>query len=407
MKKILIINHFAGIPGINASGQRHFHFARVLSDEGYNVHLITSKNNYQVKNKKLNESFLSIEGVNVHFVNEVHSKKVNLFVKLVRAFSFSINLNFFLKKRFSKDKIDLIIASSPDLFTAFVGKNHAKKMKSKFLLEIRDIWPLTQQIIHKFSRFHPVIVLFRLIERNLYKNADFIISNLRNFHKYLEDIKISKPFKHIHAFEVEHESIKFDSSIYDQLPGIDKYKHFGIYAGTIGKLYGLEQIINNFPGEVKSRVAILFIGSGDYFESLKVHTSKIENGNFYLIERTENKSELLYLYNKASFGISLSNNFQELYKYGLNPVKVFDYMKNSLFTIGIGPYHYAGMKDSKGLVSIPFNDKNAFSKKILKISKMNKVEIEELGKMNKEFGELHFNAKSALEKFILVVRSLI
>ena len=98
MKTILIINHFAGIPGINASGQRHFHFAKVLSNEGYNVHLITSKNNYQVKKNKLDESYKYVKGVNVHFVEEFNSKKVNLFVKLIRAFSFSINLNYFLKK---------------------------------------------------------------------------------------------------------------------------------------------------------------------------------------------------------------------------------------------------------------------------------------------------------------------
>tara|TARA_B100001057_G_scaffold461842_1_gene514245 strand:- start:2919 stop:4142 length:1224 start_codon:yes stop_codon:yes gene_type:complete len=407
MKNIIIINHFAGIPGINASGKRHFNFAKVLSEEGYNVSLITSKNNYQVKNNNLNKSFLHIDGVNVHFVDEFNSKKVNLFVKLLRAFSFSFNLNCFLKRRFSKEKIDLVMASSPDLFTAFVGKNYAKQIKAKFLLEIRDIWPLTQQIIHRFSRFHPVIVLFKLIEKNLYKNADHIISNLRNFNEYLIQNKISKPFSHIHAFEVSNDNKKLDSLLYDKLPQISNYKHFGIYAGTIGKLYRLEQIIENFPVEASSEVAIIFIGSGDNFLSLKNKLSEIENKNFFLLDRTEDKSQLLYLYEKASFGISLSNNFEELYKYGLNPVKVFDYMKNSLFTIGIGPYHYAGMKNSKGLISIPFNDKIAFEDIILKIRDMDKSEIKKLGRKNKEFGEKYFSSTKALDKIISIVRSLI
>lgn len=406
MKTILIINHFAGIPGINASGQRHFHFAKVLCNEGYNVHLITSKNNYQVKNNKLDQSYKYIKGVNVHFVEEFNSKKVNLFVKLIRAFSFSINLSYFLKKTFSKEKIDLIIASSPDLFTAFIGKNFSKKKNAKFLLEIRDIWPLTQKIIYKFHKFHPVIVLFRIIEKNLYKNSDYIISNLRNFNKYLIENNVNKPFEHIHAFEFSEDRI-LDPSLFNKLPQIKNYKHFGIYAGTIGKLYGLEQIVNNFPPKAKSKVAIIFIGSGDNFESLKNTLSDTNNSNFFLLERTENKSELLYLYKKASFGISLSNNFQELYKYGLNPVKVFDYMKSSLFTIGIGPYHYAGMENSKGLVSIPFNDKIAFSNIILKISDMDINEIKRLGIKNKEFGEKNFSSVKASEKIISVVRSLI
>lgn len=406
MKNILIINHFAGIPGINASGQRHFHFAKVLSNEGYNVHIVTSKNNYQVKNNKLDESYKYIKGVNVHFVEELNSKKVNLFVKLIRAFSFSINLNYFLKKTFSKEKIDLIIASSPDLFTAFIGKNFSRKKNAKFLLEIRDIWPLTQKIIYKFHKFHPVIVLFRIIEKNLYKNSDYIISNLKNFNKYLIENNIDKPFEHIHSFESDEDRI-LDPSLFNKLPQIKNYKHFGIYAGTIGKLYGLEQIVNNFPSKAKSKVAIIFIGSGDNFESLKNTLSDTNYSNFFLLERTENKSELLYLYKKASFGISLSNNFQELYKYGLNPVKVFDYMKSSLFTIGIGPYHYAGMENSKGLVSIPFNDKIAFSNIILKISAMDLSEIKKLGIKNKEFGEKNFSSVKASEKIISVVRSLI
>jgi len=406
MKTILIINHFAGIPGINASGQRHFHFAKALSNEGYNVHLVTSKNNYQVKKNKLDKSYQYINGVNVHFVEEFKSKKINLFIKLIRAFSFSINLNYFLKKTFSKEKIDLIIASSPDLFTAFIGKNFSKRMNAKFLLEIRDIWPLTQKIIYKFHKFHPVIVFFRIIEKNLYNNSDFIISNLRNFNQYLIENNINKPFEHIHSFEFGEEKI-LDPSLYNKLPQIKNFKHFGIYSGTIGKLYGLEQIVNNFPPQAKSKVAIIFIGSGDNFESLKNTFSDTNNNNFFLLERTENKSELLYLYNKASFGISLSNNFQELYKYGLNPVKVFDYMKSSLFTIGIGPYHYAGMENSKGLVSIPFNDKIAFSNIILKICDMNIEEIKKLGIMNKEFGEKNFSSVKALEKIISIVRKMI
>ena len=66
--------------------------------------------------------------------------------------SFSKIFSFdFIFGKIALKKVDIVYASSPDLFSSLVAYYIAKRKKAKFILEIRDIWPLSQISLHKFS----------------------------------------------------------------------------------------------------------------------------------------------------------------------------------------------------------------------------------------------------------------
>ena len=90
-------------------------------------------------------------------------------------FSFNLFKYLFFNKKFGK--VDYVIASSPDLFTGFISYLFAKKHLSKFIFEVRDIWPLSQIELHNFSKYHPMIIIFKFIENLLHRKADIVISN--------------------------------------------------------------------------------------------------------------------------------------------------------------------------------------------------------------------------------------
>jgi len=88
----------------------------------------------------------------------------------------------------SLEKPDLIIANSPDPITAFAALRLARRKKIPFILHLGDLWPQALQEIGQISRFHPVILLFKWIEKYLYRNADAIISPLPESGSYVESI---------------------------------------------------------------------------------------------------------------------------------------------------------------------------------------------------------------------------
>ena len=113
MKKILIINHFAGIPKKNESSMRHFYIAKKFNNNGFDCSIITSKNSY-VSNKKIIENEKLFNGVKYFFIDEKNFKKNNLFIKLLRMFNFSFNLFYYLFLNRRKHKVDLVVVSSSD-----------------------------------------------------------------------------------------------------------------------------------------------------------------------------------------------------------------------------------------------------------------------------------------------------
>ena len=164
-------------------------------------------------------------------------------------FGFAFNLFSFLFFKKRLPKADYILASSPDLFTCFVSYIYSIKTSSKFILEIRDIWPLTQITVHNLSKFNVLAIILRAIELFLHKKSDLVISNLPNYERYLADHKIQfKRYEYIpQVIDTEYYDNNYKMVKLEQ-PHLNIFKSFknvGIYAGTIGHYYGLDNIIKS------------------------------------------------------------------------------------------------------------------------------------------------------------------
>lgn len=403
-KQLVIINHFAGIPNINEQSLRHFIIAEKLQEYNFDVTIICSQNHYNspIKNKFKHYEKIKIEGINYIFVDEIIFKKKNLFTKAINMFYFAINLfaKFFLGKiRFSR-KIDYVFSSSPDLFTAFVGLIFAKFHRSKHILEIRDIWPLSQIVHHNFSNFHPLILFMKGIENFLYKNSDIIISTCHNFDRYLKEKNYNKPFLFIPPLVK-----KFD---YTQNKKIFKhFEHFekiGIYAGTIGNFYGLETIVKNFPRQFEDKIGILLIGGGDAYDKIKKMIIDYKRKNFFIMPQI-NHDILVSYYNLANFAIAKIPFADELYQYGINQLKIPDYMYHKLPVLFIGNPNHVCISSDRLIVCSKEDDKsylNSFSK----IYSLSNEELAYEGINNYEYVMENFESSDYVKELIQMMDQL-
>ena len=96
--------------------------------------------------------------------------------------------NFIFSRLSKNNKPDLILVSSMSLWPAIYAVRMRKRYKIPFILEIRDIWPLTPVEVGGFSKRNPFIYIFRKLEKFAYSRADSIISVLSHFNKHLSTV---------------------------------------------------------------------------------------------------------------------------------------------------------------------------------------------------------------------------
>jgi len=172
--KILYYSHFYK-PETGAAVIRGEYFVRALRNAGHDVLIVTPKPNYPhgkilkefrsktvVKNEKENIIYLPIFFVGSH----------SPFGRLLSYVSYStISFFYLLFKRYSPD---VVLSSSPPIFTSLSAVIYSKVKKSKFIFDIRDIWPdigielgiLKKGILTKG---------LSLIEKYILRNSDKII----------------------------------------------------------------------------------------------------------------------------------------------------------------------------------------------------------------------------------------
>ena len=411
MKKILIINHFAGIPKKNESSMRHFYIAKKFNNNGFDCSIITSKNSY-VSNKKIIENEKLFNGVKYFFIDEKNFKKNNLFIKLLRMFNFSFNLFYYLFLNRRKHKVDLVYASSPDLFTCLVSYLYSKSISAKFFLEIRDIWPLSQIEIHNFSRNHPLIFLLTKIEIFLHRKADIVISNLPQYQNYLEDNDINYKryyhlpqmidFKYYSSYQAKNLS-KNHENIFRSFDNV------GIYAGTIGTYYGIEHLINSLrlSNEANdNNLALIIVGSGDFKVMALSLIKKYRIKNIFVIDQV-NRSYLSTLLNKSTFAILSFPEKDNLYKYGIASLKMFDYIYYKIPILSIGLFtKYSILKNAKYKFDASFGSIKKINHQFDVLSKLSLEKRNKIGEENFDILKSNFST-DLIDDFIFETHKIL
>jgi len=317
-------------------------------------------------------------------------------------FYFSTNLliKLIFKKVNFKSKIDYVFSSSPDLFTAFVGTIFAKSYHAKHILEIRDIWPLSQIVHHNYSSMNPLILLMSQIEHFLYRNSNLIISTCHNFDAYLKEKKYNTPFLFIPPL-VKKYKIPKDKIIFDDLKSCEKV---GIYAGTIGNFYELETLVENFPKRLESKIGIILVGSGDAYDKISQLIVRNNSKNFVVLPQI-NHDELSTYYNSSNFAIAKLPHANDLYKYGVNQLKIPDYMYHNLPILFIGnPNHIC--ISNKNLIVCDKDDRHSYSQAFDKIDSLSKYELKTMGEKNYSYVMKNFESSKHVSELINMMNSL-
>jgi glycosyltransferase involved in cell wall biosynthesis len=326
VKRVLIISqHF--YPEIGSHANRIKHLYMQLKKEKFDVKIFTSEPSYP--NKKIyqdgefwDEEMLNGDKENIVRIG-INSRKYSNSILNRLFYYLEVALKFVLLIIKDKQKYDYIFVTSPPIFTGFVGLIAKYRYKSKFILDIRDLWPESLKGVGVFNS--PLILkFFGALEILLYKKSDKIIINSLGFQEYIQ-----------HKANIPKSKIIFipNGAVKEELASIDK-KESGtkkiIYAGNLGLAQNTDLINKLVPLLDEEGIKLTIIGYGvnknQLFNSIKEYKS-------VTIIKPLTRKACFKIISEHDLGLVTLKD-EEVFKTVL-PGKIIDYMTCGVPIVGV------------------------------------------------------------------------
>lgn len=397
-KSIWLINQYLCTPELNGDGHRHSFLAEEFIKKGHDVTLITSSFSHVPYRENKFNGFYKILENNIRTVLVKGNKYSNTqgFSRVLSWMFFCFLLFFIPIKKLPKPDIIIVSSNSllPILNVVFYFKKKFKK--TKFILEIRDIWPLSLIEIGGFSHNNPMIKFLSWVEKLGYRKADHIVSLLMDADDHIKNVLKDKPFKYTwisNGYQIGQTlNCNLKEAIDKQIP---KDKFIIGYAGSLGKANAMEYIIHGVKEMKNNDICLCILGSGNDKKKLIKQADNCNRIVFFdkipknQVQNFLKKCDLLYFSSKKlsiyEFGISANKTFD--YMYAEKPILLSAPTKNNVVELA-----------ECGRVVQP-EDVEEINRVILEIKNMEKSERQKMGKRGKDYLLNHFTYHKLADKY--------
>ena len=180
-------------------------------------------------------------------------------------------------------RADVVVATSPPLFTGLAGLALARLNNAPFVLDVRDLWPAAAVSLNQIPS-KKVIAAGEALERTLYRRAALVTAVTRPFCDHIDRIRGKPPGSVLLPngtlelfFEVDVDGMR--EAIRRQLGGGDRF--LVTFAGTLGIAQALPKVLDA-AAEARD-VAFAFVGDGPLRDSLvrSAHSRGLTNVTFH------------------------------------------------------------------------------------------------------------------------------
>lgn len=370
-------------------GSRHFSLSYEFIKKGLSTIVVTSDSNHLIKPPKLKSTYnliYSQDTIPTIWIKTLKYKNASSFKRVLSWIDFEIKL-FILSFLLKKPKY--VIISSLSILTIINGIVLKKIYEVKFLLEIRDIWPLTLLEIGKFKKQNIFIRLLTYIEKKGYINADSIVGTMPNLKKHIYSYGLQKNVYCIpqgfRPDQIAQNRIKTNKY---KLPN----KFIVGYTGSVGKSNALNTLIDCSLSFLKDdRIHFVIAGNGECLDEFKEKTKN--NSNITFLGKIP-KKDIPVLLSKVDL-LYDSVKKSKIYEFGLSRNKWIDYMLASKPILASYSGFFSMINEAKCGDFVEAENTNELKKFILKYLNMSKSEIVCIGengnkwlKKNRNFNKL-------------------
>lgn len=399
---ILIIHHYAGSP-YHGMAYRVYYLAKEWIKHGHAITIVASSQSHiRAVNPDVKELFTdeNIDGINYIWIR-TRAYAENGIKRVLNMLDF-IKGVYVLIPRLIKEKPDAVIAASTYPLDNYPAHKIAKKSGAKYIYEVRDLWPLSPMEIGGYSRFHPYIIFMQWAENFAYKNVDKVISVLPCAEEYMREHGLT-PGKFAYvpngiSLDEMSKTEPLDEKVKAQIP---EDRFIVGYTGTFGQANSLNTLLEAAAIIQKQNSDIFFvlIGKGPKKNNLLELRKKLSLNNCVILD-TIPKNQVQCAITLFSISAITWNNKDSLYRFGISPNKLFDYMyagKPIIQAIAAGNDI---VRDADCGLTISPRNPEALAEAVLKLHAMTPEERGVLGKNGRDYVLANHTYEVLAKKFI-------
>lgn len=276
-------------PEVNAPASRTFEHCREWVKSGHQVTVITCAPNFpkgKVFDGYRNRLFArqTVDGISVVRVWSYISSNEG-FVKRTLDY-----LSFMLAAILASVRVprpDVVIATSPQFFTACAGYVVGKLRRVPYVFELRDLWPESIRAVGAMKA-SPVLDALERLELFLYRKAGLVISVTHAFKRNLEKrgIEPSKIRVVTNGADLSRFQPGLRNEALEQSLGLAGRFVAG-YIGTHGMAHALATLLEAaalLQAEGRDDIRLLLLGDGASKQELRAHSEAMQLTNVVFVD---------------------------------------------------------------------------------------------------------------------------
>lgn len=293
-------------------------------------------------------------------------------------------------------KFEIIVSTSPPIFTGIPGIVVQKLLKKKFVYDFRDLWIQAAESLGFTKKESLLNKLSRNYEKYLFEQSDLITVTTDQIKK--EILQVS-PL-------INESKIQVVANGVDTSKFITKHNKFPkiIYAGNIGHAQDLLTVIKAVK-KVNERIPLnfLIVGDGDLKTDLQKYVEKNDLNDIITFTNRIERKDIPDLISECMIGIAPLKDLQSL-RYAL-PTKVYEYMAAGIpfIATGKGEIELLAQKSKAGLIS---ENTVASIEKNIELLLNNAHLSQELGKNGREYAKKYCDRKSISKQLLKLLKGL-
>lgn len=319
--RLLYLHQYFKLPSENG-GTRSFDFGQRFSKNNIHVTVVTSTSDIKYKSRE-NWAFVKIEeNFEVFYLYLPYNNSFSFFKRVIVFIQFI----FFASIKVLQIKTDLVLATSTPLTIAIPAIVKKFFIGTPFVFEVRDVWPEAVIAIGAIKN-QILISLLSNFEKLTYSLSSAIVVlsddmeksiNIRFKDRFKNKISVIENISEISRFQM------FDKMVF-KLPFDTTNKFIILYAGTFGRVNGLDYVVELAQILKKKSKDVIFVLAGEGSEKQKfielTESLNLLNCNIFVLNSVS-KNDLPHLYSNVSMGSSFVANIPHLWYNSAN--KFFD-----------------------------------------------------------------------------------
>ena len=320
MNVLIITQYFP--PEIGASASRWGDFSEILIKNEYKVTVLCEAPHYPNKTffPGYKNSWCHIEkkSENLTIVRSktFASDRKSFMKKITHYFVFMISAAINYRKI---KKQDLIIISSPPLFTGAIGLFLKRVYGVEFWLDVRDLWPDSAFELGQIKKGF-LYKMGKILEEKIYNSAKGFIFPVPSFRNYLKDFSQKNSIKPM--FELMNGVSQDFIHKHESLISLDQKKFTVLYSGNMGLAQDLKSIVKAAAILKDYEIYFRLIGEGVCREEIE-NLAKFHSEKIIFHEPLKRDDLIRYIKNSSICLVTLKD--KKIFENAI-PSKMFEYM---------------------------------------------------------------------------------